>query len=362
MSATSAPERATASPSPRIGPRRDCAGHRVRTGRAESGGRTARAAWLVARRLAWTVPMLVAISLGIFALAALSPADATSGFLGRNEEFASGDSRDNIAGLLVSGNWLQSWLEWAGSALAGDPGWSTVYRVPVAEVIASRLPWTVLIMVLGLVVAAVVSVAVALGIAHRPGHPVSRIVAAGLWTVSAVPSFLVTLGLMAVFALGLGWLPAGGLTDVGADIGVTQVATHVVLPTLAVALSQLPWMTLHLQESLVGQLQGPAVAAARVRGLSEATILVRHVLPAASIPVLAIAGTRLPEIVAGAALVELVLSWPGLGQSLVDAALAGDLALLATTGVLLTALSLLGGLLADLALVGLDPRVDPRGL
>lgn len=322
----------------------------------------AQAAWLVARRLTWTAPMLVAISLGIFALAALSPADATSGFLGANEEFASGDSRDNVAGLLTAGNWLQSWSEWAGSALAGNPGWSTVYRTPVAEVIASRLPWTVLIMAFGLAMAAVVSIAVALGIARRPGHPVSRTVAAGLWTVSAVPSFLVTLGLMGVLALGLGWLPAGGLTDAGADLSVAQIAAHMVLPTLAVAVSQLPWMTLHLQESLVGQLRGPTVAAARVRGLSETTILVRHVLPTASIPVLAIAGTRLPEIVAGAALVELVLSWPGLGQSLIDAALAGDLALLATTGLLLTALSLLGGLVADIALVGIDPRVDPRGL
>ncbi|MEW1981273.1 ABC transporter permease [Citricoccus sp. NPDC079358] len=317
---------------------------------------------LVGRRLAWTVPLLAVISLGIFALAALSPADATTGFLGARGEFTPASSRDNVEELLGHGTWLESWLAWAGSTLTGDPGWSTAYRAPVAEIVAARLPWTVLIMATGVLSAAVLSVVLALGVALTPHHPVSRTVVGGLWAVTALPSFLVSLGLMAVFAIGLGWLPAGGLTNPGADLTAGQVATHMVLPTAAVAVSQVPWMSLHLHEALRAQLNGPAVEAARVRGLSEPTIVARHALPAAAIPVVAIAGTRLPEIVAGAAVVELVLSWPGLGQALVEAALAQDLALLATVGVLLTAASLLGGLLADVALVALDPRTDPREL
>lgn len=317
---------------------------------------------MVLRRLAWAIPLPVVMTLGLFGLAALSPADATAGFLGSNDEFAAGASREAVEGLLDRGNWLHAWLGWVGSAVTGDPGWSTVYRAPVAEVVADRLPWTVLIMLAGLALAALLSLLLSLGLARRPGQALSRTVVAALWTVSAVPSFLVTLGLMAVFALGLGWLPAGGLTDAGADLSVSQAVTHMVLPVLCVAVSQLPWMTLHLQDALVTQGRAPAVTAARVRGLSERTILIRHTLPGAAVPVLAIAGSRLPEVVAGAALVELVLSWPGLGQSLIDAALAQDLALLATTGAILTALSLLGGLLADLALVLLDPRVDPHDL
>lgn len=324
--------------------------------------RAERAGWLILRRLSWAMPLLVAISLGIFALAWLAPTDAATGFLGSNEEFTSGASRDNVENLIGQQNWAVAWFSWVGSALTGEFGWSTSHRAPVADVVLARLPWTALIMTAGLVVTAVVSIILAFLTALRPKNPVFRSTVAGLWAISAVPSFLVSLGLVALFAIGLGWLPAGGLTDVGADLSVSQVLTHMALPTVAVAVSHLPWMTLHLHEAVSAQLRDPAVVSARGRGMSESWIVFRQVLPGALIPVLAIAGARLTEVVAGAAIVEQIFSWPGLGQSLIEAALAQDFALLATTGILLTAVALAGGLLADLALVTLDPRIDPRGL
>lgn len=326
------------------------------------GSRGAAALRLVGRRLAWAVPLVVTISLAVFALAAVSPTDAAASFLGARDEFAGAAAREGVEGLLGDRHWLVSWWQWVAGALGGDLGWSTSTRADVGAVVAARLPWTLLLMVLGLALAAVLGVVLALVAARRPHGLLARALTGGLWALSAVPSFLVATTLMAVLSLGLGWLPAGGLTDPGAPVTVAQVSRHLVLPVLAVALSQLPWIALHLHRAATAQLRTTATDAARLRGVPERRVLARHVLPGAAVPTLAIAGARLPEVVAGSVLVEQVFGWPGLGQGLVQAALAQDFALLAAAAVLLTAVALLGGLLADLALVRTDPRTDPDAL
>ncbi|QCB92741.1 ABC transporter permease [Cellulomonas shaoxiangyii] len=325
-------------------------------------GRAGAVLRLVRRRLLWAVPLVVVVSLAVFALAAASPTDAAAAFLGARDEFTGGAARAGVEELVAGTHWLDAWWRWASGALTGDLGVSTSSRAPVADVVAARLPWTLLLMVLGLGVGAVAAVPLALLAARRPRGVVARVLTSGLWALSAVPAFVVAMGLVAVLALGLGWLPTGGLTDAGAAVTPGQVGRHLVLPVLSVALSQLPWITLHLSRAMSVQLRSPATDAARLRGVPEGRVLTRHVLPPAAVPTLAVAGARLPEVVAGSVLVEEIFSWPGLGQSLVAAALAQDFALLAASTVLLTAVAVLGGLLADLCLVRIDPRTDPDAL
>ncbi|WP_066584487.1 ABC transporter permease [Cellulomonas timonensis] len=317
---------------------------------------------LVRRRLLWAAPLMGLISLAVFALAAASPTDAAAAFLGARDEFTGGAARAGVEQIVAGTHWAEAWWRWASGLVGGDLGVSTSARMPVADVVAARLPWTLLLMVLGLAVGAAAAVPLALLAARRPHGLLARVLTSGLWALSAVPSFLVAMGLMAVLALALGWLPTGGLTDPGAPVTIGQVARHLVLPVLSVALGQLPWITLHLHRAVTAQLRSPATEAARLRGVPERRVLARHVLPTAAVPTLAIAGARLPEVVAGSVLVEEVFSWPGLGQSLVKAALAQDFALLAACTVLLSAVAVLGGLLADLCLVRIDPRTDPDAL
>lgn len=324
--------------------------------------RAAGALRLCLRRLAWAVPLMVTVSLAVFALAAISPTDAASAFLGGRDEFTGGSARAGVESLVAAPHWLAAWWDWATGVVSGDLGTSTVNRAPVGDVVAHRLPWTLLLMIVGLGVGATVSVPLALAAALRPRGVVARVLTAGLWGLSAVPAFLSAMVLIAVLSLTLGWLPAGGITDPGAPLDVSQVTRHLVLPALAVAVAQLPWITLHLHRALVEQLETTSTDAARLRGVAEWRVLLRHVLPSAAVPTLAIAGARLPEVVAGSVLVEEILSWPGLGRALVGAALAQDFALLAVATVLLTVVAILGGLLADLCLVAIDPRTDPHAL
>ncbi len=317
---------------------------------------------LVLRRALWAVPLVLAVSALVFLLASLTPADATSGFLGARGEFVDAGTREAVRELLDQGAWWQAWLAWWQGAVTGDWGTSTILRTPVAETLVARVPWTALVMTAGLALGALIAVPLAVAAARRPDGPLGTVLTAVAWVLSAAPAYVVGLGLLLVLAIVLGWFPAGGLAPPGEPLTAGTVARHAVLPSLAVGLSQVPWIALHLHAALVGARSSDAVLAARLRGLAPRTVTSRHLLPVAVVPLLALLGTRLPELVVGAALVETVFSWPGLGQAMVDAAVGRDLALLAGTTVCLTLLVLLGNLLADAALVLADPRVRPDEL
>ncbi|GAA1922430.1 ABC transporter permease [Arthrobacter gandavensis] len=314
---------------------------------------------IVLRRLGLGMPVAVGVSLLVFLLASISPFDPLAAYLGDRFAQTSAEQREVLSESLGLGtSWIQAWWHWVTSALSGDLGYSRVFRQPVASVISERLPWTLLVAGTGLLLAAVGSLLLAARCARRPGGLLDRITAAAATLLQGLPPFVISLGLLMVFALALGLLPGGGLSDPGTEPTAGQVLRHMILPVTATALSQLPWLALSLRASTREALASDAVRGALLRGLSERTVVRRHVMPAALAPFIAVLGTRLPEVIVGAVLVETVFSWPGLAAAVVSSAQALDFALLAALTVLTTAAVLAGSLIADLLYVWIDPRVS----
>ncbi|MFF3038178.1 ABC transporter permease [Arthrobacter citreus] len=314
---------------------------------------------IVLRRLGLGVPVAVGVSLLVFLLASISPFDPLAAYLGDRFAQTSAEQREVLSESLGLGtSWIQAWWHWVTSALSGDLGYSRVFRQPVASVISERLPWTLLVAGTGLLLAAVGSLLLAARCARRPGGLLDRLTAAAATLLQGLPPFVISLGLLMVFALALGLLPGGGLSDPGTEPTAGQVLRHMILPVTATALSQLPWLALSLRASTREALASDAVRGALLRGLSERTVVRRHVMPAALAPFIAVLGTRLPEVIVGAVLVETVFSWPGLAAAVVSSAQALDFALLAALTVLTTAAVLAGSLVADLLYVWIDPRVS----
>ena len=165
-----------------------------------------------------------------------------------------------------------------------------------------------------------------------------------------------------MFALVLGWFPAGGLTDIAADgVHAGDVTHHLILPITVLAISQTPWFLLFVRDSVADSLRDDHVLAARSRGLPGRTVLFGHALRTALLPFLTLIGTHLPELVGGAVLVETVFSLPGLGAVTVQAALGSDFPLLAAITLVTTAVVLTANLLTDLAYTAADPRVRLDG-
>ncbi|MGY1813713.1 ABC transporter permease [Blastococcus sp. SYSU D00820] len=317
---------------------------------------------MAARRLLFVLPVVVAVSAGVFAVAAASPFDPLAGYLGDRYLTASQEVQDRIARELGADRpWWVHYGWWLGELVTGDLGTSRAFGQPVADVVAERLPWTLLLVGTALVVAVVLALVLGTWTAYRRGGLLDRLVTPCCLLLQAVPPFVVALGAVAVLGLGLAWLPVAGLTDAGAELSVGQVARHLVLPALVLALSQLPWLLLHVREALLRALAEDHVVAARARGLAERTVVLRHALPTALLPFVTLLGARLPELVVGAVLVEEVFSWPGLAQAVVTSAVELDFPLLAFLTLVTTVAVLVGSLLADCAYVLLDPRVSADG-
>lgn len=324
--------------------------------------RTREIGWLVARRLAFAGPVLVIVAVGVFLLAAASPFDPVYQYYGVDVFTATeADLAATRARLGLDDGVFQQLGRWLSGVLTGDLGTSRSFRQPVGQVIAERLPWTLLLVTVGLVVAVVLALVAGTVAAWRQGGAFDRVVTGIGHAMEGIPPFVLALVAIAVFSLGLGWLPVAGLTDAGAPATVEQVARHLVLPAAVLGVSQTPWLVLHVRGSLLGSLGEDHVSGARARGLPERVVVLRHALPTALLPFVTLLGTRIPELVTGAVLVETVFSWPGLAEAVVTAALAVDFPMLAAISVLATAAVLAGSLLADVAVAAADPRVRADG-
>jgi peptide/nickel transport system permease protein len=318
---------------------------------------------LVRRRLAVVLPVLLATSMGMFLLGAASPIDPALQYAGAD---ASTATEENLA--QIRANWgvddplPVQYARWLGNLLHGDLGWSTSRHEPVASVIADRAGWTLLLIGLTLVVVLLASLLLGTIAAYRRGGLLDRSLTAAAYAVESMPVFWLALAAIAVFALALGWFPAGGLTDITAtSTGPGDVAHHLVLPVAVLAISQAPWFLLFVRDSVAESLREDHVLAARARGLPARTVLFGHALRTALLPFLTLIGTHLPELVGGSVLVETVFSLPGLGAVSVQAALGSDFPLLAAITLITTAVVLTANLLTDLAYTAADPRVRVDG-
>ncbi|MET9322807.1 ABC transporter permease [Streptomyces sp. NPDC003038] len=318
---------------------------------------------MAGRRTLFAAPVLLAVTLGVFAVAALSPFDPVKAYAGTAGLTASQAELDQLrANLGVDQPLLSRWWDWLTSALTGDLGTSAVMRQPVADVIAERVGWSALLAACAFAVAVLAGTVLGVLAARRPGGPLDRGASSLAYTLEAAPAFW--LGLLAIwfFSVRLGVLPSGGLTDAGSDV-VTfgQVASHLVLPALVLGVSQLPWFFLYVRQGVADALEEDPVRGARARGLAERRVLLGHGLRSGMLPMLTLIGSRVPELITGALLVETVFSWPGIAAATVQAATSVDFPLLAALTVLATVAVLAGNLLSDVMYGLADPRVGFDG-
>lgn len=321
--------------------------------------RVRRAALLVGQRTALGVPLTLIVSLATFGLAALAPFDPLAAYLGSRYERTSMVQREALARELgLNDHWWAIWWRWLeGVVTRWDWGQSRSMAQPVAQVLSERLPWTMLLAGVALLLAVLASLGLGVAASLRPGSWVARFSDGLAQAVQACPPFVLALAAIAVFSVGLHWLPVAGVAENGTDPTWGSILRHIILPAIVLAVSFLPWLLLNVTTSVSEALRQDHVAAARRRGLSRQSVVWRHALPGALLPFITVIGARLPELVTGAVLVEAVFSWPGLASATVTAATSGDFPLLAAVTTVTCAAVLVGSIFADAAALLLDPRI-----
>jgi peptide/nickel transport system permease protein len=256
--------------------------------------------------------------------------------------------------------WQQSGA-YVAALFQGDLGYSYYYNESVFGVIMGRLPWTMLLVGLSLVLSTLLGTILGIESGWRRGTRVDRSMLAGLMSLNGFPDFFLGILLLVIFGATLGVLPlAGALTPYSGLSGgglVLDVLKHLIMPLSALTLAHLAGSYLLARGSMIGVLKEPYMLTARAKGLSQNVLKYRHAGRNSMLPVVTRAGILLGRIVTGALFVEIVFSYPGLGYLAYEALLYRDYPVIQGVLLVVALMVLVANFLVDLAYPKLDPRI-----
>ncbi|WP_026876569.1 ABC transporter permease [Jiangella gansuensis] len=313
----------------------------------------------VVKRLLLAIPVLVGVSILIFALVRLAPGDPVEMMMNPEQAMTGGDAylEARRAELGLDRPLPFQYLAWVQEALRGDLGFSYVNRRPVTELIGERIGPTVRLMVAALLVAVVVGLVVGVIAAVRQNTWVDYV--ASIFAVSAisVPSFFLGLAAIYVFALVLGVLPPSGMQPRGGGASLLDQLRYLLMPALILGLSIAGPLVRYVRAGMLDVLSQDYLRTANAKGISSRRILTRHALRNALIPLITVVTIMIPVLFAGAVVVENVFSWPGMGSLMLNAISSRDYPVLVGFTLVVALLVVLCNLLADVLYAVVDPRI-----
>lgn len=305
----------------------------------------------VLRRLLVAVPLLLLISLGVFALVNLAPGDPARALVGSRQA-----TPETLAAIReqyhLDDPFVVQYGIWLGDLLTGDLGRSIQGSQLVTTMIRQRLPLTIFLGVYGSLIALGLGVPLGMLAAFRRGTETDRgIVTLGVLGVSA-PSFATGILVLYVFGVVLGWFPTFGQGE-----GFLDQVWHLTLPAVALGLSVLGLVIKITRASMIEELQKDYIQFARARGLERRRVTFSYVLRNALIPVVTAGGLVVVGLLTGAVLVEFTFGLPGLGSALVQAVVDRDIPVIQGIVLLLAAFVVIAHVAIDILYTLIDPRI-----
>jgi len=309
----------------------------------------------LARRAIHSLAVLLVMSFVIYGLIGLMPGDPVDLMISGDPDITAADVQRLRALYGTDQPIVTRYTHWLGGVFTGDFGFSRLHSQPVFSVIGPALANTLKLLGAAFVLSAAIGVALGLVAGARPrstrDYAINLFAFAGI----SIPPFWVALLLILVFAVVLGWLPAGGMSLTG---GVTDEFRHLALPVTALTIAGVGGHTRYARASVIEVMRQDFIRTARAKGLSERQVLLGHALRNAMIPVVTIMALDFGTLFSGALITETVFAYPGMGKLIFDAVMGNDFNLALVALLFATLLTLVGNLLADVAYAALDPRID----
>jgi peptide/nickel transport system permease protein len=304
--------------------------------------------WLIAYRLAVSALILFGVAAITFVLLYMLPADPAVNLAGRS---ATPQTVANIRHQLGLDQPLAvQFLTYLGNLAQGDLGRSYTQKTEVIALIMARLPATLILMAAGIGVEVMLGLIFGIVAALHRGGAIDRVVMMACFVGVSAPQFVVALLLLYVFALTLGWFPMSGF----------GTAAHVVLPALTLGVLGAGWYARIVRSAMIEVLGQDYVRTARAKGISERRVILRHALPNALLPVIAMIGIDIGQFMSGVVVVEAVYGWPGIGQLVWQAIQQVDLPIIMGVTLVSAFAIVMGNLIADLIAPIIDPRIRAR--
>lgn len=319
----------------------------------------------VAARLAQIIGLVLAVAIVNFTLLHIAPGDAAVVIAG---ESGSGDPEvlDEIRALYgLDEPFINQFGSYLGRVATGDFGQSYRFNEPVTSLVGDRIGATVILGTTAILFAIIVGVAVGVYTARRPESWASHLATVLALVGFSIPVFFLGIELIILFASVLDWLPAGRMQDLRFEGNFIQrwidIGEHLILPAFTLGVLYLAQYSRQTRASMLETLQSDFVRTARSKGLSERTVVYKHALRNAVIPVITLAGLQLGTILSGALIVETVFDWPGLGRLAFESVQARDAPVLLGLLMLSSIIVILANLATDLVYRLIDPRIRVGG-
>ena len=310
-------------------------------------------------RLAQAAIVLLVMSFITYGLLGLMPGDPIDLMVTADPRATSSDVARLKALHGLDRPLIERYGHWLAAAAAGDFGYSRLFARPVLDVLADRLPNTLILMSLAFLLALAVAVPMGVAAARRRGGLLGRALTLACFAGTSVPPFWLALLLILLFAVSLGVLPASGVAAPGGG-GLGDRLAHLVLPVVTLSVASLAQYARHTRAAMSEALREDFVRTARAKGLAEDRVIWRHALRNALLPVVTIMALDFGALFSGALITETMFAYLGMGKTIYDAIMGNDYNLALVGLLLATAVTLAANIVADIAYAWLDPRITYR--
>ena len=314
----------------------------------------------ILKRLLAMIPLLIGISFLCFAILQISPGDYVQS-LTSGDQFSEELRHKITAEFGLDKPWPLQYLLWLGNALRLNFGVSLATRQPVAGMLWERLGNTLILSISSLIVAWGLAIPLGILSAVKRNSWIDRLSSLFAFTGISVPGFFLAL-LALLFAQRTGWFPVGSMHNSDADLMTKpeqfrDMLHHLVLPTLVLGIAGCAGIMRQMRGSMLDVLRENHITAARARGLPERLVILKHAVRNAINPLITIFGFTLAGLLSGAALVENVMAWPGLGRLILESVQKKDVYMVMGSFMLGATMLMLGNLISDVLLAVTDPRI-----
>lgn len=297
-----------------------------------------------------------------FALPRIAPGDPAIYLVGEDIQYMSETERAQVLHeFKLDRPVVEQFWAYLGGIFTGDIGISLIYGRPVWEVVLARLPWTLLVMGVSLIFSALFGTMIGIIGAWKRGgrRDIGALVL--VMFLSSVPPFWVAMLLITLFSATLEWLPSYGAYAIGVVPGtglyVLSVLKRLVLPVMTLTIVRTGSMFLTTRSSMIMAMEEDYVMLAHAKGLRESTVVFKHALRNALLPIYTNMMMTIGHLVGGAAVIETVFSYPGIGNTIYESVVARDYSLLQGSFLVISVSILLANFIADIGYPLLDPRI-----
>ncbi len=309
-------------------------------------------------RFLQSVIVLLVMSFVIYGLIGLMPGDPIDLMITADPKITAMDAAHLRELYGLDESIIKRYVYWLSAAISGDFGFSRLYAQPVLPVMWSAVLNTIILLgssfALALLIALPLGIVAAMRARTCLDYGVNMLAFAGI----SIPQFWLALMLIIVFAVVLGWLPAGGTAAAAGVEGFWENGRYLILPVISLTIASVGTHTRYMRASMIETLRQDYIRTARAKGLSEWQVVIGHALRNAMIPVVTVIALDFGYLFSGALMTETIFSYPGMGKLIFDSIMGNDFNLALIALLFATALTLCGNFLADVAYVALDRRIS----